>query len=423
MTRLRLLPIVFIYALATFAWFALGSSVLARSGEFDERLSKDVALLWGGPQVQTAPTLTWEERSTVIDQVDGTDASGRPVKRAQERVNVTEVPVPLDASRVDVGLSLDHRRKGLLWYDTYGVGLRATYRAHNDTSQARIILAHLTFPSDQVQFDNFRFRINGQDAVRTESLSKGATASVMVPPGGPIVVELAYDSRGLDTWSYAFGPTGVAQVRDFELTMKTDFGAVDYPAGSMSPSSATRAGGGWNLVWKFDSLLTGRSIGMDLPNLQNPGPLAARITYFAPVALLFYLAVMVILGVLRAQNLHPMHYAFISAAFFAFHLLLAYLVDHVSIHWAFAIASATSILLVASYLRIVTGAHFAIARAGLAQLVFLVLFSYAFFFEGYTGLTVTIGAVLTLFILMQATARVNWSGVFAGTNPREVQQP
>jgi hypothetical protein len=55
----------------------------------------------------------------------------------------------------------------------------------------------------------------------------------------------------------------------------------------------------------------------------------------------------------------------------------------------------------------------ALVQAGLAQLVFLVLFSYAFFFEGYTGLTVTVGAVLTLFVLMQLTARVDWGAVFA----------
>ena len=46
--------------------------------------------------------------------------------------------------------------------------------------------------------------------------------------------------------------------------------------------------------------------------------------------------------------------------------------------------------------------------------MFLVLFSYAFFFEGFTGLTVTIGAIVTLFVLMQMTARVNWGDVFAG---------
>ena len=93
--------------------------------------------------------------------------------------------------------------------------------------------------------------------------------------------------------------------------------------------------------------------------------------------------------------------------------LLAYLVDHVSMHWSFVVASATSILLVTTYLRGVAGTRSAVARAGVAQLVFLVLFSYAFFFEGYTGLTVTIGAIVTLFVLMQSTVRVDWDRVFA----------
>ena len=50
-------------------------------------------------------------------------------------------------------------------------------------------------------------------------------------------------------------------------------------------------------------------------------------------------------------------------------------------------------------------------EAGGAQFVYLVLFSYAFFFKGYTGLTVTIGAIATLFIAMQMTGRVKWSDI------------
>ena len=151
---------------------------------------------------------------------------------------------------------------------------------------------------------------------------------------------------------------------------------------------------------------------MDAPNRPNPGPLAARITFFAPVGLLFFVTVMVILGVIRGRSLHPMNYFFLSAAFFAFHLLLAYLVDHLDIHAAFAISAATSVFLVVSYLRIVGGVRFAVLEAGIAQLVFLVLFSYAFFFEGFTGLAVTLGAVVTLFVLMQVTARVDWNAAF-----------
>jgi len=181
----------------------------------------------------------------------------------------------------------------------------------------------------------------------------------------------------------------------------------------MSPTAKSREGTGWLLTWRFDSLVSGQRIGMDLPNHVNPGPLAARITWFAPVSLLFFLAVMVILGILRGSSLHPMNYAFVAAAFFSFHLLLAYLVDHFDIHVSFAIAAVTSIALVVSYLRLVGGTRLAVREAGLAQLVYLVLFSYAFFFEGYTGLTVTVGAVITLFVLMQLTARLDWSVVFA----------
>ncbi len=49
---------------------------------------------------------------------------------------------------------------------------------------------------------------------------------------------------------------------------------------------------------------------------------------------------------------------------------------------------------------------------GTAQEVYLVLFSYAFFFKGLTGLAITVGAIATLFALMQVTARVNWNAVF-----------
>ena len=108
-----------------------------------------------------------------------------------------------------------------------------------------------------------------------------------------------------------------------------------------------------------------------------------------------------------------MNYFFVSAAFFAFHLLLAYLADHLNIHASFAIASLTSIALLVSYLRLIGGMQFACLQAGAAQLLYLVLFSYAFFFEGYTGLTITIGAIVTLFVLMNVTARVDWSQVFA----------
>src|SRR5947207_10963862 len=107
-----------------------------------------------------------------------------------------------------------------------------------------------------------------------------------------------------------------------------------------------------------------------------------------------------------------MNYFFLSASFFAFHLLLAYLVDHVSIHLAFAICSGVSIFLVISYLRLVVGTRFAMREAAVAQFIYLVAFSYAFFLKGFTGLAITIGSITTLFVVMQATGKIRWAEKF-----------
>jgi inner membrane protein involved in colicin E2 resistance len=169
---------------------------------------------------------------------------------------------------------------------------------------------------------------------------------------------------------------------------------------------------GWQLKWDYQNLVSGFNIAVRMPQKLQPGPLAGRISYFAPVSLFFFFFLVFILSTLRGIDLHPMNYFFLACAFFAFHLLLAYLCDHVSIHAAFAISSAVSILLVVTYLRLVANLRFAVMDAGLAQLIYLVLFSYAFFFEGFTGLAITIGSVLTLFVVMQMTGRIRWAERF-----------
>lgn len=403
MTILRLVAIALILCIATIAWFVLGASVTARSGEFDSRLANEVAQLWGGPHRQVAPSILIERERQETETVND---------KTIRRMVVEHEPLPLASSRIDADLRLDHRQKGLLWYDTYTVSFTGQYTAFNRESGPRRLVARLAFPSKEALYDQFTVRFNGVDAPPLTDLSRGVEVRSTVPPGAEVRLEVRYVSRGLDEWRYALAESGVSQVHNLTLRLRTDFEKVDFPAGTMSPTSRAATANGEQLEWRFASLVTGQAIGVDLPARTNPGPLAARITFFAPVSLLFFVTVLVILGILGGENLHPMNYAFVSAAFFAFHLLLAYLVDHVQIHVAFTVSALTSILLVVTYLRVVAGTRFALVRAGLAQLVFLVFFSYAFFFEGFTGLTVTIGSIVTLFILMQATARVDWSRTF-----------
>ncbi len=360
---------------------------MVRSGERDAELAGRVESLWGGPHEQAAPTLRVETPAVGAVQ-----------------------PLPLASSRVMADLALEHRRKGLLWYDTYTVDFAGRYRAKvpADVPPDARVVAEFVFPDDQGVYDGFRMRLDGTEAPSVQDLSGGLRVSRPVAPGSEVELEVAYRSRGLDRWIYRFVPQGIGEVRDFELVVTTDSGGIDFPAGTLSPAARSPVGEGERLVWAFDHLVSGQGLGVDLPNKTNPGPLAARITFFAPVSLLFFLTVFVVLGAVRRIDLHPMNYFFLAAAFFAFHLLLAYLVDHLNIHLAFALAAAVSLGLVGSYLRLVAGARGGVGLALLSQTVFLLLFSYAFFYRGFTGLTITIGAVATLFLLMQLTARVDW---------------
>ena len=85
--------------------------------------------------------------------------------------------------------------------------------------------------------------------------------------------------------------------------------------------------------------------------------------------------------------------------------------DLVPVFWSFVIAAIVSLALVNGYLWRVAGLGFA-CMAGAAQFAYMVLFSYSFFFDGLTGITITIGAVLTLALLMMKTAGTDWHEVF-----------
>ena len=399
----RIAALVFIFVCTSIAWAILGSTILARtysplSGELKSR----VAASWGTAQEQSPPTASYQHVETRLV----TD------KKAVKEIKTTStVPLSLESSKIDVGLDLAHRQKGLLWYSTYAVGFQGDYSFTNTSGSPQDVTFYLSFPSQQAVYDDLAMSVDNQP-IPVKNAGPGVQGTAQVAPGKTSVLHVGYRSQGLDSWRYKFGD-GVSQVHNFTLAMHTNFKDIDFPENTISPTEKHETGNGWNLAWTYKNFVSGYEIGMAMPEKLQPGPLAGEISYFAPVSLFFFFFLIFIITTLRGIDLHPMNYFFLATAFFAFHLLLAYLVDHVSIHLAFGICSLISISLVVSYLRLVVGIRFAALEAGLAQLIFLVLFSYAFFYKGFTGMAITIGSVLTLFVVMQMTGRIRWEEQFA----------
>jgi inner membrane protein involved in colicin E2 resistance len=396
----RVLAIIAILLFTSLAWVILGATIMNRSYSADSGLGDKVVSTWGGPQAQVPPTAI---STKFVPRVVEETVNGKTQKTTVH--DAVTRPLPLEQSRIKVGLDLEQRQKGLLWFATYRVAWAGQYVFRNDTD-AEDVTIKLAFPAPQAIYDDLVFTVDGQ-AVPVTTKDGAVTATLKRSPGSAFRLAVGYRSQGLGTWHYSLGEN-VTQVRDFLLEMTTDFRDVDFPQGSMSPTEKRQTPNGWLLTWKYRNLVTGSKIGMVMPEKLQPGPLAGRISFFAPVSLVFFFFLIFVISTLKKIELHPMHYFFLATSFFAFHLLLAYLVDHISIHLAFVICSVVSIFLVVSYLRIVVGPRFAFIEAALAQLVYLVGFSYAFFFKGFTGLAITIGAILSLFLVMQLTARVDW---------------
>lgn len=403
--------VAFVWIGCSLAWVVLASTLLHRSGERSSELTKEVDRLWGPPLRQQPPSVTYKEPKKVTEKVVTTDAQDETVERQVEREVEQTIPLPLVGSDVRVGLRHEQRRKGLLWFPTYDVELDAKYEFQNDTAVARTVTALFPLETKDTVYDGFRVS-DGSGAPRPVTVDgEGARFTATLAPGERLAFGVRYKARGRSTWHYSLAQDA-GRVDRFRMTVTTDFADVDFPAGSLSPSKHGAVEGGWRGEWTFDSLVTSAGIGIELPQKINPGPLASRITFFAPVGLLFFMFVASVLGAAGKISLHPMHYFFIGCAFFAFHLLFAYTVDHVALPTAFSISSAVSVGLVVSYGRLFLGLRRALAYLALPQFLYLVLFSATFFWQGFTGLAVAVGAVLTLFAILQIVGRVRWDEAF-----------
>jgi Inner membrane protein CreD len=417
----RIVAIAFVYLVAVAGWVFLAGTITYRTGNQDDSLKREVNQLWGTPLEQRAPSA----RLSVVRQADVEITDPKTQQRSINHTTVTdEFDMPIVQNSLHTRFELDQRQKGLLWYSTYRVHFAGRYVFENAQDKRGEMEVDFAFPAANGQYDEFKFEVDGSPVPFTRGKNDLLVAHLACEPRSRHELLVTYLTQGLDRYVYRFGD-GITEVRNFEMTATTNFDGYDYPERTMAATKKERAGGGWELTWQYAGLISGNGIGVAMPQKINPGPMAARISFFAPVSLGFFFFLIFIISVLKKIELHPMNYFFLAASFFAFHLLLAYLVDHISIHSAFVVCSMVSLILVVSYMRLVVGNRFAFFETALAQMVYLVGFSYAFFFEGFTGLAVTIGVISTLFVVMQMTARINWSEKFrlAGAAVKEIGEP
>jgi Inner membrane protein CreD len=390
MKPIRLIAIAVIFILTTTAWWILGVTLGFRTNTYSLRTSGEVNGLWGPSLQQAHPRAHYN------------DASGE----------LSLLPI---SSKVTAELAYDPRKRGLQSHRTYDVVFNGDFSFANPTQVTQLLKIELPLPGDSIRLESFQFEITGGTAAATSAPVPKAglmTASVEVAPGKSVRLVTGYRARGMNDWRYIF--PDASRIQNFELVMHTNFPEIDFPHDTGSPSQALVETGDdrWTVVWQYPDVISARSIGMSMPSVLNPGPVAMQIAFWAPLSLAVFFLVLVITSLMNGVELHPMNYLLLAAGFFAFPLLFAYMVDAVNVHLSFFISAAASVTLVCGYLKLVAGgALFKIALP--TQLFYLVLFSYSFFLKGLTGLTLTVGGIVTLGLIMYLTAGVDWSLVMS----------
>lgn len=398
MTIKRLLAICLIVGCTSAAWFFLGGTLKYRSDQTDDRLGSEVVRNWG-------PLLTQEHPSLFYVAPTGANAR-REIQPENSNIAVT--------------LTYEPKQKGLLWYRTYKAEFTGKYLVKNPTPIPQTIYAAFKFPAADARYDAFSLRF-GDKLTDKSPVNGEIRESLLLAPGAEVPLTVAYRATGLNQWVYAL--KSAKRLKNLHLAMTTNFTEINIPPFAESPTSRTVVGEGRKLQWDYTDVIGANAIAMDMPAVTNPGYVAGRMTFFSPVSLLFFFAVLVIVGIRERTDLHPMNYFFLAAGCFAFQLLFAYLVDLVPLMLSFFISAAVSLVLVTGYLWRATTAKFA-AISAVAQFAYMVLFSYSFFFDGLTGITIAIGAIITLALLMAFTARVKWDAALtSGPLPPPIPQP
>lgn len=323
LTFRSVLAVGFIFICTAAGWFILGGALTHRSMDRSGTLVHEVKKTWG-PELRQQHPVAWYESPA--------HASGRS-------------EVSPSKSRVQVELLYEPKRKGLFWYRTYQAQFEANYEIPNATPIAQTVYVAFSLPSSDASYNNFTFELEGAGVDEPVLRDGKITQAVVIPAQSTAPLKVTYHARGLNYWEYDLN--GATRVQNFQLAMQTDFDSINFPGGTASPTDRSEVSeGGWSLMWDYPDVIGAQSIGMDMPKVLNPGPIASRISFFAPVSLLFFFAVLLIFGAVTGVNLHPMNYFFLAAGCFAFQLLFAYTVDLMPIHLCFFLSAAVSLFLV-----------------------------------------------------------------------------
>lgn len=385
-------------------WAIFGDRLDDRSTRA-EAAEQQVSRIWGGPLAQPHPSLRWRRMEVGAASL------------AEAEIGRSDVKVTLDAQ---------YRTRGITEYPTYDAAFEGRYTVPNPSKEPAFVAFSIGLPVQRraLMLRDVQLLVNGkEDPERTTYDAEQIVWTGRMEGGMASLFTVKYRARGLGSFGYRFatpaqqGADGSPQaptirpVTAFRMAMQVNGakGALDFPVGSMSPTSSEVTPGAATLVWDVDRLLSAMDVGVVLPDSRGAANALRRLTGKAGWFYLLYGGALLFALAQVGRKARALHILGLSAAYFLYFPLATYLSAYLPWLVACTVSLAGISAPAITHVRRFVGGRSTVL-VSLAQLFCLVVPAAAHLVPAHTGLILVlsgfVGLAVGLHLVGHAARRV-----------------
>ncbi len=204
------------------------------------------------------------------------------------RNEMTKSALPIfDTADIRMSLSATHQRLGMDVYTRYEASYKGHFVILHPEESDEPVLLDFQFPAGTAEARDVSLIFSyGDKKEEPRGLlfdRKGIIWAGPLPGEGPVTVDVSFVAQGRDRFEYSLPPA--QRIKSIQIIMEHSGAAqIFIPDYGLQPTAANDK----ELTWKFDSLVTNRSIVIDLPGAQSPLGRAMLLSKLVGLAVLLF---------------------------------------------------------------------------------------------------------------------------------------
>jgi hypothetical protein len=243
-------------------------------GRVTEANYNAVETIWGSEQNQGELNVDIYHNEEDTERIESEDPT-KPAFLRKTTVHKSVEGNPFLSAWHAVTLRQSPRKKGSAFYGGYETDCNFSWKLRNPSDATQKCVLTFPLPAADAMYDGLAATLDGRDVLpQMEIKDSSLVLERDVQPNEDMDFRIAFKSRGLSYWYFQVHEA--REIRDFTLTLNLPDlpkAKLNYPDGCMTPTAIapSKDSQGSVLTYHFDHAITGKGMGISLPELPQPG--------------------------------------------------------------------------------------------------------------------------------------------------------